>query len=329
MAKTSPVGNGGISSRVFTADERAADPAGKVLQISDVNMRAIAASQDQDKIRRALEAAGDNFNSYDFLRNIRLPRKNPSPTGAFSQQQALYFAGESESSLAEFEANLRSAGVPEYLIQEQITAGSQYNPVDPTNEYLYDKHYRMRVALGEIVDVQQSVSLTDIPTSSSNFKRPRTVAAGWDPDTHTLTVVFRDGTFWNYYEVPESVWIKFHFAFSKGPFVNTGGDLLSYANGPADPSQLNEQMKRELYKASRLAQIVDREAAPRVNPATNAPYSSGRKPTRGTPGSQGNKGLRRRSNLALGTVPNPTKPAGQGSIARNPSRNNGKNPNQK
>jgi hypothetical protein len=308
MARPTAVGNGGTSPQVFNLAERAADPAAKVLGLSDRDARKLAEVQDPDKIRRALEVAGDSYNKYDLLRNVSLPRKNPSPTGRYAQQQALMFA-ETASSFEALEQRLRDAGLPNSIVSERLSAAKFYNPVKLDSYYFEDEEGNLEWN-PRYEEPQESVALTDFPTSSSNYRRPRTVAAGWDPDTNTLTVVFRDGTFWNYYEVPEPVWIKFHFAFSKGPHLNRAskgqamdGDLLSYANGPADMSRLSEKLKFTLVKAARTAQILDRHGKRLVNTETNTagkPLSSSygnQYKTRGTGGSQGNQGLQRRSNL--------------------------------
>ena len=60
-------------------------------------------------------------------------------------------------------------------------------------------------------------------TSTSNPKRPRTLRAGYESSTGTLTIVFRDGTWWNYYKVPESMWNDFRDAQSKGRFLIDSG----------------------------------------------------------------------------------------------------------
>lgn len=61
--------------------------------------------------------------------------------------------------------------------------------------------------------------LTQIPTSTTNFKRPRTLAAGWNRHSRTLSVIFRDGTPYNYYGVNHDTWNKFRAAISKGVFI--------------------------------------------------------------------------------------------------------------
>ena len=163
--------------------------------------------------------------------------------------------------LAEFqnEAGYRKARNDNFQF---LSAMGMYNPKSSDDE-----------------DMGVASVITDIPTSSSNWKRPRTVAAGWDRKTQTLTVVFRDGTFWNYYNVPRDVWIRFHDSFSKGPMLNHKsskqsfeGDLLAYSNGAADISQMTEEEQALLYGAARAAQIMYREKTPRVNKATGKNY---------------------------------------------------------
>ena len=106
--------------------------------------------------------------------------------------------------------------------------------------------------------------LQEVPTSSSNYKRPRTVAAGYDENTRILTVVFRDGTFWNYYGITPGVWIIFHDSLSKGPLLNSNarnhhGDGLLLkecsSHGPADLSHLSAKAQEFLYKVARTSQI--------------------------------------------------------------------------
>lgn len=60
-------------------------------------------------------------------------------------------------------------------------------------------------------------------TSTSNPSRPRTLRAGYEYSTGTLTVIFRDGTWWNYYKVPEGMWESFKNAKSKGKFLKDSG----------------------------------------------------------------------------------------------------------
>jgi len=163
----------------------------------------------------------------------------------------------------------------------------------------------------------------DIPTSSSNYKRPRTLAAGYNRQQKLLTVVFRDGTFWNYYDVPHDEWIKFHAAYSKGPLLNGGntpgqragssdGPLLSYKHGPADLSQLDEEAKNFFLAAVRSSSIALRKT--RVSKARKAAGFS----TQGTQSKSAYQRERRANARQL------TATAATATKAKNPS-NGGKN----
>lgn len=95
--------------------------------------------------------------------------------------------------------------------------------------------------------------LTDIPTSSLNASRPRTVAAGYDASRKILTVVFRDGTVWNYSGVTEGEWQNFHSSISKGrPWIN---NQVFGVGEPADLTTLDAPIQASIYNAARRAQI--------------------------------------------------------------------------
>lgn len=115
--------------------------------------------------------------------------------------------------------------------------------------------------------------LTEIPTSSTDASRPRTLAAGWrayqetrkldrDRRLGTLTVMFRDGTLYNYYDVPYSLWSTFKGSLSKGPYVNkanrnqgSDGPLLAYPRGPANLAEVPDDVREDLQVLARGAQL--------------------------------------------------------------------------
>jgi hypothetical protein len=95
--------------------------------------------------------------------------------------------------------------------------------------------------------------LTLIPTSTSNPERPRTVAAGYDSDEEKLTVMFRDGTLYNYYEVTPSEWTAFKANRSKGAVINR---LLDFKpRGYADDTSISQKAREAFYRFSRGSQI--------------------------------------------------------------------------
>jgi len=106
--------------------------------------------------------------------------------------------------------------------------------------------------------------LTDVPTSSTDYSRPRTVAAGYDTDTRTMTVVFRDGTFYNYYEVTPGEWQAFSSSLSKGkPWLNRknskqnmDGLFIAKPRGRADVSRVPPEIREQLYRVARSQQIA-------------------------------------------------------------------------
>jgi len=73
------------------------------------------------------------------------------------------------------------------------------------------------------------------PTNTSNPPRPRTLRAGYIRErgaaSGTLWVVFRDGTPWEYYDVPANVWRNFKRVKSPGRFINRVLNNYDYGRG--------------------------------------------------------------------------------------------------
>jgi hypothetical protein len=95
--------------------------------------------------------------------------------------------------------------------------------------------------------------LTLVPTSTINPERPRTVAAGYDKIDKKITVVFRDGTFYNYYEVSPSEWQAFKARVSKGRYIYSYLD--SKPRGPADVAGISAVARRAFYRIARSTQV--------------------------------------------------------------------------
>jgi hypothetical protein len=67
------------------------------------------------------------------------------------------------------------------------------------------------------------------PTPSINPPRPRTLAAGYDRDSQTLRVRFRNGEVYGYYNVPPNVWRNFKRVKSPGRAINRTLNNFPYA----------------------------------------------------------------------------------------------------
>lgn len=95
--------------------------------------------------------------------------------------------------------------------------------------------------------------ITLVPTSTTNPERPRTVAAGYDKARKTITVIFRDGTWYNYYQCDGNLWNRFKSARSKGRYI------LAYLDpkprGYANVAQMPSAGRELLYKITRTHQI--------------------------------------------------------------------------
>lgn len=95
--------------------------------------------------------------------------------------------------------------------------------------------------------------ITVVPTTSINPKRPRTVAAGYDKLREVITVVFRDGTFYNYYGVTPREWQDFKARVSKGQYIYK---YLDYKQrGPADLTTIPSYARNTLYRVARGFQL--------------------------------------------------------------------------
>jgi hypothetical protein len=127
-------------------------------------------------------------------------------------------------------------------LEDDVTAGTYYDPYYYPNYADEDR---------DGYDAPAPISV--LPTSTTNYQRPRTVAAGYDKDRQTLTVVFRDGLFYNYYEVSPSEWTRFKSVTSKGRFIIQYLD--SKPRGYADMGKMPYYARETLYRIVRTNQI--------------------------------------------------------------------------
>jgi hypothetical protein len=162
---------------------------------------------------------------------------------------------------AKLKAKLNQAGVK--------NTATPVGPVVPYGKYDVEQEPNKFYAPKNIIDMGDDLvddefefdiqfpnapaDLTDIPTSTTNVSRPRTVAAGYDASRKVLTVVFRDGTLWNYDNVTEGEWLNFQASISKGrPWINEKVFGIGY---PADLSAVDARVTAAIYTAAREAQL--------------------------------------------------------------------------
>jgi len=111
-------------------------------------------------------------------------------------------------------------------------------------------------------------------TATSNPDRPRTLRAGYDPKTGTMTVVFYDGTWWNYYSVPRELWNGFRDARSKGRYLESSGLNQWPDMGEPNKTNMSARMVTALSKTKTIQRALKgaqskRVSGPRVEAALN------------------------------------------------------------
>jgi hypothetical protein len=94
-------------------------------------------------------------------------------------------------------------------------------------------------------DVKEAgVRMETAPTS--NPERPRAKTLGYNPNTNTLYVVFRDNTWWEYRNVPVNLWVGIQNASSTGRYLRKSGLDQWSDMGPADLSTMSEEAKTRM-----------------------------------------------------------------------------------
>lgn len=91
---------------------------------------------------------------------------------------------------------------------------------------------------------EAGVRMETAPTS--NPERPRAKTLGYNPNTNTLYVVFRDNTWWEYRNVPVSMWVGIQNSSSTGKYLSRSGLDQWPDMGPADLSTMSEEAKTRL-----------------------------------------------------------------------------------
>lgn len=93
------------------------------------------------------------------------------------------------------------------------------------------------------------------PTSTSNPQRPRTLLAGYNRRTQTLTVMFRDGSLWDYRHVPPLLWANFKRAYSKGWFLYSSGLDRWGDMGPSNMTNISDVDRENWAIQARMSQV--------------------------------------------------------------------------
>ena len=175
---------------------------------------------------------------------------------------AIDLAGPGDLTRKEIAAGVARPSAGDVVFGELLTAGpyqalayeDEFGPTTSTVGEFYQReagrYYRpVTSSVGH-----EPAQITQSPTSTTNPRRPRTVAAGWDNERRVMTVVFRDGTFYNYYGVSGLEWWNFIRSRSKGRALLATFDAK--ARGYADVGGVPHAHRELLYKAARTGQVI-------------------------------------------------------------------------
>lgn len=199
-----------------------------------------------NSVTRRKEDYGLDDASYLGARKLMAPQgssnRRPSPFTAIPDATT---RGEHFEAIRVFaEISPSSSGWGASYLTDDMPAGSD----QPAEGFRY-QNYALHPQEGH-----DPVGLSQVPTSTTNPQRPRTVAAGYDPQRKCLTVVFRDGTYYNYFEVDNRTWENFKRSYSPGKFIYTYLDQKP--RGYADASDLPEYARESFYKIARTGQTI-------------------------------------------------------------------------
>lgn len=142
---------------------------------------------------------------------------------------------------------------------EPYPGEGQFEVIDTPDEEDGDHNFEA------VNEDRHAAPITIRATSTINPKRPRTLRAGYEYSTGTLTVIFRDGTWWNYYKVPASMWEGFRNSRSKGQYLSSSG-LDNWPDmGEPSSSSVSPQMMQALSKTGLVQKALGGKQSKRVS----------------------------------------------------------------
>lgn len=109
----------------------------------------------------------------------------------------------------------------------------------------------------------QNVGTELVVAPTKNPRRPRALSIAYNSTTNTLIVVFRDNTWWQYNNVPVSMWLALKNSDSTGEYLRSSNlDIwpqVDPANtmGPADMDALSNATQVQISDAAKKAYMLN------------------------------------------------------------------------
>lgn len=91
---------------------------------------------------------------------------------------------------------------------------------------------------------EAGTKLETAPTS--NPPRPRAKSIGYNANSRTLYVVFRDNTWWEYRNVPTQIWVGLQNSSSTGKYLKESGLDTWSDMGPANLDTMSTEAKTRM-----------------------------------------------------------------------------------
>lgn len=94
-----------------------------------------------------------------------------------------------------------------------------------------------------------------------NPGRPRALVVAYAPEANKLIVVFRDGTWWEYNNVPTNMWLGLKNSPSTGRYLRSSG-LDGWSDmGPASVADMPESLKEQISYTAQIASSIQNSPA--------------------------------------------------------------------
>lgn len=167
----------------------------------------------------------------------RQPRSNPQPPNRDRTRARGRLSNIDDATVYGTSSSAGSAWIPsaQEIAKRNKQAAQKARAANPArfrSQKLTDDQTEQAKAMAREGDDSVLLPYKPTPTSStSNPRRPRTLAAGYDSNTQTLRVRFRDSTPWEYHGVPRTVWKSFTRVKSPGRFINRRLNNYPYGRG--------------------------------------------------------------------------------------------------
>jgi hypothetical protein len=94
--------------------------------------------------------------------------------------------------------------------------------------------------------------------NTTNSSRPRAMAIGYDYNSRTLYIVFRDGTEWQYDNVGANHWEALQITDSTGKYLASSGLDRWPTMGPADLDKITPEAQARLSQVAATASRIQK-----------------------------------------------------------------------